>query len=505
MGPPSKPPEKQKEDGIDPMDVLGGTGIDLREEEQYTTLINSSSFNSQQSGSQSGTISSGNSFTQFPPGSEASHFGAGPANAEAEEVKFKSQEEYHRRVAEKAWQDAARDLAVSRQQELNNPFLVVGNVHKKMEKIARENGLALNTEINKGMGTMKLPGAFPTSTVHVQTAMGPNGGLTATSGTFIPNDSLLVDQLALMSISTKHRLRGLLEDAARLAKGRQTGSHGAIPEEWADAAAPSQTETGSVVIDGALRSGWESAVSPHSYPPKRMHCLDINHLSLLTIVGSFSTANRTPTPISEGTKTPTEPVKMQNEVVLALRKAAQAERELEEKRIAKRNARTSGEVTSRQGSVMPSTPGSVAPEVSEKAPTKKELKRQAEAKTNEAASHAAANRTTEQFLGGGSSLFGKKKKYSWMTGGAGGSASGTSTPGRIMTQGLPGTPAGAVVSVAPQRLTQEGARRLGMWREDKEKGRGIQIRDWVTVLESDGREKKALQKAYTNLDNSEPK
>jgi len=92
-----------------------------------------------------------------------------------------------------------------------------------------------------------------------------------------------------------------------------------------------------------------------------------------------------------------------------------------------------------------------------------------------------------------------------MTGGAGGSASGTSTPGRITTQGLPGTPGGAGGNAVPEKLTGEGARRLGTWREDREKGVGIQIRDWITVLEEDGHEKKALQKAYMFLDQSEPK
>ena len=89
----------------------------------------------------------------------------------------------------------------------------------------------------------------------------------------------------------------------------------------------------------------------------------------------------------------------------------------------------------------------------------------------------------------------RKKNYGWMTAG---STSGANTPGRIMTQGLPGTPAGVVVNAAPERLTSDGARRLGTWREDKEKGRGVQIRDWVAVLEVDGRERKALQRAYAS-------
>ena len=210
----------------------------------------------------------------------------------------------------------------------------------------------------------------------------------------------------------------------------------------------------------------------------------------------------------ESAPTPAQPVKFKNAVVTTLRASAQRERDFEEARIRKRNERTaraSGD-TSRQGSIVPGTPGSVAPESSEKAPTKKEARKKAEAKMNEVASHAAANVTTAQFLGGGSgrSLIGKKKKdYSWMTGGGGGS--GASTPGRIRTSGLPGTPGGQVGPSAPEKLTADGVRRLGQWREDKEKGKGVQFRDWIYVLEQDGREKMALQKAYAHLDQSEPK
>lgn len=144
----------------------------------------------------------------------------------------------------------------------------------------------------------------------------------------------------------------------------------------------------------------------------------------------------------------------------------------------------------------------MAPEPDLKAPTKKEQKKKQEAKLNEAASHESANATSSKFLGGGGGLFGKKKKYSWMTGG-GTAGSGASTPARIMTQGLPGTPGS--IAAAPEKLTSEGARRLGAWREDHEKGMHIQLRDWISVLEDDGKEKIALQKAYAALDDSNPK
>ena len=43
------------------------------------------------------------------------------------------------------------------------------------------------------------------------------------------------------------------------------------------------------------------------------------------------------------------------------------------------------------------------------------------------------------------------------------------------------------------------SRVFGQFREDKETGSGIQLRDVVSVLEHDGKEKKALQRAYSRL------
>jgi hypothetical protein len=276
MGPPSKPAEKSKEDGVDVMDVLGGTGIDLREEEQY---MYNHSFNSQQSGSQSGTISSGHSFTQFPPGDERSFYGAGPANAAAEAANAQSQEEFHKKAADSAWHAAARNIAISRERELFRPFTHTEGLSKKIHKVAADHGLTLHLDKNT-MGKMTLPNNFPQSTVNVHTAVGPNGAITSTSGQFLPTETYMVDQVALLSLATKHRMMGLLEEAVKLAKGRQTGSHGIIPDEWADAAAPASTSN--AVVEGGPRSGWESAVSPRSNPLKRMALLSLSFVSMLT-------------------------------------------------------------------------------------------------------------------------------------------------------------------------------------------------------------------------------
>ncbi|KAH8600485.1 hypothetical protein B0O99DRAFT_682172 [Bisporella sp. PMI_857] len=365
MGPPSKPADKgSKDDGVDPMDVLGGTGVDLREEEQYQFR----SYNLQQTGSQSGFISQGHGFAQFPPGNAASFYGAGPANVNGEAPGNASQEEFEIQAAKQAFESASRNLATSRKNELSNPFLSIGRLHSLLLKSSHENGLGLNLERNpqngNSMGHFKLPEQYDNNRVDVKTSVVPNGAFTATNGNFLPADSYLCDQIALLSLATKHRLRSLVSDAARLSKERQRSSHGVVPEEWSDAAAPNDAGNSGAVAEGAVRGGWESAVSPLSNSRKR----------------SFSTANKIPTPISEGMKTPIEPLKFKNVVVTALRSSAQKERDFEEERIRKRNeraARASGD-TSRQGSIMPGTPGSVAPE--EKAPSKKEQRKKAEAK-----------------------------------------------------------------------------------------------------------------------------
>lgn len=191
---------------------------------------------------------------------------------------------------------------------------------------------------------------------------------------------------------------------------------------------------------------------------------------------------------------------MKSQVAIIHRAEAKKEREFEEERIRNRLARqakaaAAADGTPRQGSIVPGTPGSVAPDPVEKAPSKKEQRKKAEAKISEVASHAAANITTSQFLKSGGGVFGKKKGgYSWMT--SAGATGGSSTPGRVRTQNQ-----ATGASGPPQKVehTQEGARRLGTHRENQDKGKGIQIRDWMAVLEDDGREKRALQKIYATL------
>jgi hypothetical protein len=204
--------------------------------------------------------------------------------------------------------------------------------------------------------------------------------------------------------------------------------------------------------------------------------------------------------------------KVSSLMTVTMRELAKQEREWEEARLRRRQKRKEGTADStgssaKAGNAAPGTPGSVAPD-GEKTMTKKELKKSQLLKQAEANSHMNQNMTSSMFagLGGKSSLFGKKNKaktYDWMNVGRGGS--GTSTPTKGAPGGGKGVNGAAASSPGSMALTTEGRNRLGTWREDKEKGKNIQLRDWVAVLERDGREGKALQQAYLNLDSSNPK
>lgn len=178
----------------------------------------------------------------------------------------------------------------------------------------------------------------------------------------------------------------------------------------------------------------------------------------------------------------------------------EGERKVEDLRLKKRQKRMNPDTAaagSRAGSVAPGTPG--AEEA--KAPSKKELKKGAAmAKAAEAASTANANQTLSTIMGMGG--FGGRKKgkqYSWMTGGSGANSPRIGTPGTPGAS-LPGAGGGAGNKTPVElRPTQEPKTRWGTWRENIQ-GKNIQMRDWVTVLEMDGKDQMALQVAYSKMD-----
>jgi len=262
MGPPSKPPERPaKEYQYEVDDSLAGTGIDLRQEEEYQANYYAKTVRPE----------ARTGFAINPPGDRASFYGAGPANQPGQPTSA-SQVDFQLEAAKQAWSDSARALAVTRSQEVRQPFLAIPILHARAEKIAKEYGIGLNLDPRQsaGLGRMPRDYEFPRPRVTVKTVVGPDGALVSTSGSFIPEDSYLADQIALLSIATKHRLRELMEEANKIAVTRQQTSHGKVPEDWLDAAAP--LPLGGAVAasqDASPRVGDESAVSPRTNPLKR--------------------------------------------------------------------------------------------------------------------------------------------------------------------------------------------------------------------------------------------
>ena len=237
--------------------MLAGTGIDLRAEENYATemLLNS--------------YEASYGFPQHPPGPRETLYGAGQLNQPPERTDAQSQEELVSQAAKKAWDDAARKLAQIRVQELIEPYVLVPAVHRKLEKFAKEQGLQLHVDLKTGQqhGKMRAPENFPQPRVNVTVKTLPDATIVTTAGSFIPHDAYLVDQLGLLSIACKQRMRTLLEDAHRVSVNRQASSHGHIPEEWADVAAPLK---GMAAVEEAALVANDETASAEPNPLKSM-------------------------------------------------------------------------------------------------------------------------------------------------------------------------------------------------------------------------------------------
>ena len=259
MGPPQRPAERpQKELEYDYTDSLAGTGIDLRAEEQYLAELYSNSFDEARTG-----------FGQQAPGSKGSFYGTGLANQPSQSTDpKKSQEEIEREIAEKAWYEASTNLAVTRANEIKDPFLLIALLHRRADKISKEHHLNLNLDMKnnaQSMGKMRLPDTFLQPSVTVTSKKADDDSVMVhTTGSFIPQDAHLVDQLALLSIATKSRLRDLVGDAQGIAIHRQNTSHGEIGDEWAPAAAPLNKEVPDAMDMDAVQMDGQRETTPNS-------------------------------------------------------------------------------------------------------------------------------------------------------------------------------------------------------------------------------------------------
>lgn len=237
MGPPTGRPQREYE--YDVTDSLMGTGVNIRDEENALAEYYAGSYGQ-------------DARTGLPvnePGNRASFYGAGFANQPGVGDGGLSQKEFEAQEAERVFNESANRLAAVRAIEHNDPFLNFANLHKRMQDVAQSHGLELNLD-NKNnpqqahVQKTKAVADLPVPKLTVTTKVGPDGALVAVNGSIVPTDSYLADQLTLLSLGTKHRVRSLVVECDKLATHRQTTSHGKMPMSWSSEGGKSLEEAG---------------------------------------------------------------------------------------------------------------------------------------------------------------------------------------------------------------------------------------------------------------------
>ncbi|KAJ5743233.1 hypothetical protein N7533_010335 [Penicillium manginii] len=460
MGPPSVPPSRPV-DASELTDVLASSGIDVREEEAFLTNsfpgrqaqaqtpsrgpqmqhpppINTS-FTSQ--ATTTGTLSASSSFNDLShgkPGATQGSFSTEPTSQTPSTIKEPSRED----------SEAARRS----QYHLQEPFLFAKLLEQRIQKRGFELGVRIPSE---GL-FHPVPGRPQPIEVT-----GPDGSSVVRTGQTILNQegAPLVDILNLMSLSCEERLRGVIDYSSTLARSRRAHSHGVVPAEWQDVAQPLNPVNG-------------NAVTPSKRP---------------------RTDSETPT---------TKPTADRYRGLVG------KETSSENRRAAKRTKRSTNAILGEGAGIQstpadftgsaPSTPiAERAPSFDKKSMTKKEARKMMDNKASEAQQHQQSVETarlaTNSMLSG--RMFGAKKSYSWLK--PGGSSSGFSSPSRPAPPTPTPGPEKSSTSKSGEAASGPSKRRLGTWREDQEKGAGIQVRDILFMLEADGRGTKHVQKGYS--------
>lgn len=483
MPPPPRPNKEDKDDrgvGVDEIgDSLYGSGINLKDEENYlhNTWNNrhgNESFGTAQSTSfGSSTMSPNNSFNML---TQSTSFGSqGQNRATAGTLSQpRSQEQIEAEVKQKR-EAAARKLAEYEQHHLNNQFLLGNCLRHRMHKRATENAVRLDIT---GV-YVRNPDARPQSRVMVD-GNANEGIVEAKAESMIEAGAPYEAILSLISLAAGERLRGMVGDAYGLARARRYGDHGrVVPPEFADiAVGEGAVSQETVVPENITGSQWEQT-------------------------GERPNANGETVANGESekeTSLPAQTISFQGTLNAQLRAIADRERQAEKERTRKREARRR-KLAAEGGdeSMSADIPAEMLAQA--EAPvkmTKKEANKKAKENSTEALGVKQSNQTAAMMT------MGKKgKKYSWMTGGVSNMPtnkylkpsappSGTATPKEDS-----GAAADAPLAAAAPK--PEKVPTWGDWREDSVNGKGIQLRDWIRILERDGKEKKALQNANNKL------
>jgi hypothetical protein len=209
------------------------------------------------------------------------------------------------------------------------------------------------------------------------------------------------------------------------------------------------------------------------------------------------------TPPTEPELPPQPTIAFSSPLPTLLQSIANSDKEAEKKRLERRKKREKERQNSTMSDIAspatatpggPATPGA---DVAAIKITKKQAAKESKQAITEDVQRKQANSTAAMALGGG-------KKYAWMTAAQPKPAAGLQAGVGLGRGGPPvSSRSGAAAPAQPQEdaglRSKEYYKKLGLWREDGVSGQGVQIRDWITVLERDGVEKKTLAKCYARL------
>lgn len=463
MPPPPRPNKEEREEkvGVEDLgDALFGSGINLKDEEAALSRSYRDSF-------ESSTLSGGNSFDLLTQSANG--------DARCEHLKRQlgnlaprfEQTEVDLEFAVKR-QAAARAKAEKCQHHLNNPFLLGNVLRLRADSLAKEGGVALDVN---GLYVKNRP--EPSTTVMMN---GDNTQGIVLAESKIEHGVPFAEVLSLISLAANERMRNLIDEAHAIARARRYGDHGRVPPEFADlATGDGERRTEQLKPENISNSPWDRVEDDSQALPTISHQSRIN--TALRDLATRDTESET----------------------LRLKKRA-----LRAARLAESNPKD-------EDTLLPDAlldPNATITDNTPKISKKEALRLQKEAKSKSEETIAQTTNQTANMMMGNR----KGKQYSWMTGG--------STPGptnrfakapttSVAATPAPGTPTGSSGAAGTAVLGKEVAvsapdtRKWGEWSEVGPEGKGIQGRDWVLVLERDGRERKALQKALLGLRSGE--
>lgn len=482
MGPPQRPTERglerqtENDESMKPVnyddltDVFAGTGVNMKDEEDFLSRSYGSSFGRNDASAPSSgafmtrpngnyDLLSRNTFENL--GAQRSTF---PENAPRQTAEEELTEKHRR---------AAREVNERQQWHLQDSFLGGASMRLRMQTIARDNTLSLPIEGLFDLMNNRQPG-----TVTGQKMEGQDGGVEVDKAPSILNkDTHMEPIMTLLSLATKERLRGLMEDSYGLARGRQLGSDGVVPPQWAHLATAEGVETTKTTPISATGTSWDRV---NGHVEDTANAQELESGSAQPSLAAQPTVAVTNSPIN---------------IVLADLIAADRKREVErmKKRALRRNrkataaaAATASAINSPTDAGTPAPDASTAPAVPKQTKKERENAAKKEKDLSEESQTAVANAAASSAIGG--------KKYAWLTGGS--AAKAAPKPAFV-----PRPPGGSSAAHKKKEgLDAIEDRKYGSWREDGVGGKGVQLRDLIGVLEMDGRERKTLQWAYTRLE-----